>query len=686
MITKIIVKDYVFKKCPYLVSLELEDKTMVELLKNSLNAQRRYVELVENEEDDDSRGPNDEFDLNEALREYPHLRKQVFAEEELIEKNDVEKLIEQYNDFQLISKLSRRYYELMYGEENCRICDVDENGETILDQRKIVRLTKKYLLDKSVKVIFEGQLEIDNLRARFDVLIRNDDDSFDLIEVKGTNTVFEHPKRQGETDRSVDKGIKQKYLYDLLFQYYVYKNAGLDVREIGYMFTNRNFEMSSPAYPIADSDLNDLFIVKTHINLEDNPMSIKDYFDDGRYVGKEPANSIENILDEINHIATLKTIKPEKRYDCRKGPKCPFIEMCFPDASDPNSIFRLTNWNLYGGAWTKTKAFMERKIEYISDIPLTEIADRKKNGKISNCYTQVMYQKNLIDKKYQINMKELKDILLKDYLNDGIKWLVFFDFESFQHCVPLVNNSTPWKQIVSQYSMHILRNDYDLTKHDFESGRGGNTYHYEFIGNHDDDKYINPSLNLYITLKKQLEEVGIDPYAKDYKVIVFNKNFENTRLDEFAKDTKLYNDDKLREFVKNFRNNVVDLLDFFTSGAIYCRDFNGRGSLKVVQPTFAMDKDVLEFYNKILPFDFSESLDYHSGKHHLVYNGAICLDLYKSLLVRSHLNEEHTGIPTKDLLEEALAYCKIDSWGTVIIYDIIKNVYEGNLKLDCEIV
>ena len=27
-----------------------------------------------------------------------------------------------------------------------------------------------------------------------------------------------------------------------------------------------------------------------------------------------------------------------------------------------------------------------------------------------------------------------------------------------------------------------------------------------------------------------------------------------------------------------------------------------------------------------------------------------------------------------DLLAEALAYCKIDSWGTVIIYDVIKNV------------
>ena len=546
MITKIIVKDYVLKKCPHLAALELNDNSLVELLKNYLAANKLNPEDEDDEDEDgvEVEGPKDDFDLNEILKEYSHLKEEILDQEKTTEKNEVEKIIEQYNDFQLISKLSRRYYELKYGKENCRICDVDENGETILDQRKIVRLTKKYLLDKSVKVIFEGQLEIDNLRARFDVLIRNeDDDSFDLIEVKGTNTIFEHPKRKNEPIRTIDKEIKDKYLYDLLFQYYVYKKAGLEIRELGYMFTNRDFEISSLSYPIADSDLNNLFVVKTHINLENNPMSIKEYFDNGRYVGKDPSKSIENILDEINYIATLKSVEPEKRYICRKGPKCPFIELCFSEAPTPNSIFRLTNWNLYGGSWTKTKSFMERGIEYISDIPLTEIADRKKNGNISSCRTQVMYQKNLINEKYQINMKELKDILLKDYLNDEIKWLVFFDFESFQHCIPLVKNSNPWKQIVSQYSMHILRNDYDLTKHDFDKGVGGNTTHFEFIGNPDDDKYDNPSLNLYITLKKQLETVGIDPYAKDYRVIVFNKNFENARLDEFAKDTKLYNDD-----------------------------------------------------------------------------------------------------------------------------------------------
>ena len=45
-------------------------------------------------------------------------------------------------------------------------------------------------------------------------------------------------------------------------------------------------------------------------------------------------------------------------------------------------------------------------------------------------------------------------------------------------------------------------------------------------------------------------------------------------------------------------------------------------------------------------------------------------------------NKNEDEPTTEELLDEALAYCKIDSWGTVIIYDIIKNVYFNELKLD----
>ena len=173
--------------------------------------------------------------------------------------------------------------------------------------------------------------------------------------------------------------------------------------------------------------------------------------------------------------------------------------------------------------------------------------------------------------------------------------------------------------------------------------------------------------------------------ANDYRVIVFNKNFEKTRMKEFCKDFYGLADTSLINFVANFNDQVVDLLDFFTSGSIYCRDFNGRGSLKVVQPTLAEDKNVLDFYNKTLPFDLSYSLDYHKGDKCLVYNGGICLDLFKSLLVRAHLNkQDEDDLNTLDLLKEALAYCKIDSWGTVVIFDIVRNIYEGKLELDAK--
>ena len=38
----------------------------------------------------------------------------------------------------------------------------------------ILENTKVSLADENIKVIFEGQIDFENLRARFDVLIKND--------------------------------------------------------------------------------------------------------------------------------------------------------------------------------------------------------------------------------------------------------------------------------------------------------------------------------------------------------------------------------------------------------------------------------------------------------------------------------------------------------------------------------
>ena len=684
MITKTVIKDYVAKRCPYLVSLELEDKSLIALLKKSIDNQKKYQELAEQENDDNDSDDADVFDLYETLKDYPYFKKEIEEYEKTINRNPAEQLIDKYNDNQLISKLSREYFEDLYGKEHCARCDIDLEGNELLDQKEILGYTFRYINDPNIKVIFEGQVEVDGLRARFDILLKNNDDTYELIEVKGTNDVFIHPKK----DKEIDNRIKDKYLYDLLFQYYVYKKAGYQIRELGFMFTNREYELGKLTYPVDRSELHKLFVIKREINLEEQTLSLKHYFDEHLYINiprsKETKPTIEDILDDIDRISKDNEVYPKMKYECRKGPRCELIEMCFKDADSPNSIFRLTNWNLYGGNFRITQKLIDSGITKISDIDPIPFKALKENGHYNSVYTQIEYQKNLIKEKYVISRRLIKEIIERDYLNDDIDYLLFFDFESFQYPIPLVEHSHPWKQIVSQYSMHVVDKNYDLTKHDFAKGVGGGVKHYEHIANPDITKYENPSIELYKTLKRQLEESHIDPYASNYRVIVFNKNFEKTRMSEFVIDFIDLVDSDLVKFVDNFNNNVVDLLDFFTSGSIYCVDFNGRGSLKVVQPTLAADQDVLDFYNKKLPFDLTDSLDYHKGDKCLVYNGGICLDLYKSLIVRSHLNESNIGPSTQDLLNEALAYCKIDSWGTVIIYDIIKSIYLGELKIDAK--
>lgn len=688
MITKLVIKDYVLKRCPYLTKCELSDKSLIELIKNSLLSVKEYKDLLLDEKEmsfDEDDVPDEVLNFVDVIKEHPEFKKELntFLEDKKL--NPVEELINKYTDNQLISKLSRDYISSIYGVKNCYRCDVDEHDNEILDQKVIVSNTQKALKDPNVKVIFEGQVDVDNFRARFDVLIKDDNGKYTLLEVKATNNVCTHPGK----DNSIDSKIKEKYLYDLLFQYYVYSKAKMEFNNIGYITLNKKYQLSSLSYPIDTNELCNFFKQITNLNLEGGSMPIIDYFDNYEYTKtkRSPQTSIDEIISDIVAIDKANPEHPKKQYFCRKGPICPLMKYCFIDSDDSDCLFKLSNWGSYGGAWQRMKYLFDMGICKISDIP-DKFPDEKysynklkKDGDISNARTQIDMQKGIIKDKYAIDFNGLKTVL-SDYLNENVKYLIFFDFESFQHPIPLVRNSTPYKQVVSQYSMHIVERNYDLSKHDFDLGEDGGITHREFIGNPDIDGYENPSINLFKTLKNQLIELHINMDSNDYRVVVFNKNFENTRMEEFIEDFQDICDPLLLKSVGYFKENILDLLDFFTKGTIYSKDFNGKGSLKVVQPMLTSDEKVVEFYKKQnLLFDLQYSLDYHKGDKCLVYNGGICLDLYKSLLIRHHMGEKDIGVPTIQLLEEAKAYCKIDTWSTVIIFDIIKNISEGKLVL-----
>ncbi|MCQ2801445.1 MAG: DUF2779 domain-containing protein [Bacilli bacterium] len=709
MITKSIIKDYVARRCPYLAKASLDDNTLLRLIESYLEfgSKEDLEEAMGDDATDDGDDPNLEktFDIIEIMKDYPYLREDI---EKLIIKHQQENplygLLKKYEDTQVTARLSRRYIELIYGAENCRRCDINDFGVETTNQKYIVEKTKQYLKDPTVKVIFEGQVEHNDLRARFDVLVKEDNGTFTLIEAKGSNSPFTHPGK----DKEIDTGIKMPYLYDLLFQYYIYIKEGLNIARLGYLHLNREFKFSSNDvnYPnLSDEDVNNLFRLSFDLNLKINKeeteiVPIITYFDSDAYQkidkdGNPKITPIEEIIADIRFIGTKFEINPKKHYECCKGGKCPFLLSCFEDADDPNSIFKLSRWGSYGGSWSRSKKLIEAGIEHISDIPTSVVNEYKeeseKDGviKYGNARNQIKFQTEWLGKgfEYVIHMDLMNSILHRDYLNDNIDYLVFFDFESIQNPVPLMRDAHPWQQVVTQYSMHIVGRGYDLTKHDFAKGRGGNCSHYEFIGHPSEDGYTNPEFALFKTLRNQLIDFGIKPMAKNYKVVVFNQNFEKTRMNEFVRFYTSHPDvdADLINFVQNFNDNVVDLLDFFTSGSFYGTKFNGRGSLKVVQPTLCDDEDVQAYYDSInLPFDLRFSLDYHK-EGALVYNGGICLDLFKALLVRNHIDPTDNDPDENDMLGQALAYCKIDSWGTVIIYDVIKHVSDGKIKLKAKI-
>lgn len=707
MITKSIIKDYAHRRCPYLTKASLDDNSLLKLIENFLEFGTKE-DLEEAIEDSDGRDDNDNpnedktLDIVEIMRDYPYLRGDI---EKLIVKHAQENplygLLKKYEDTQVTARLSRRYIELKYGKDVCKRCDVNDFGVESLNQAFIVSRTKEYLADPSVKVLFEGQIEHNNLRARFDVLIKEDDGTLTLIEAKGSNSALKHPKGCPE----IDTGIKEGYLYDLAFQYYIYEKAGLNLSRLGYLYLNKDFTYGDGAnYPdLSDEQVLNLFKVVFALNYK-KPRSkadpieipIKDYLDAEMYVANDKNGDpivfqIEELIFIIDSIRKGTNPEAVRHYHCVKGGKCPFLLSCFEDAEDYNSIFKLTRWIAYGGVWTRSKKLMDQGVMHISEVPTQVVnlynEESQKDDLVAYGCARMQFKfENEWKNKpfnYVVHKKLLDQILYADYDNENVDYLVFFDFESIQNPVPLMKDAHPWQQIVTQYSMHIVKKGYDLTKHDFESGRGGGCSHYEFIGHPSKDKYENPEFDLFRVLKRQLEDFGIDPMAKNYRVVVFNQSFEQTRMNEFV---RLYTSNKntdaeILSFVQNFNDNVVDLLNFFTYGSIYGRDFKGRGSLKVVQPTLCQDPDVLAYYNSInLPFDFANSLDYHK-EGALVYNGGICLDLYKALLVRNHIDPTDNDPDEQEMLNQALAYCKIDSWGTVIIYDILKHVSDGKIKL-----
>jgi hypothetical protein len=149
---------------------------------------------------------------------------------------------------------------------------------------------------------------------------------------------------------------------------------------------------------------------------------------------------------------------------------------------------------------------------------------------------------------------------IREYLKRFSYPLYFFDFESYQPAIPPFDNIAPFKQVVFQYSL------------DYIEYEGGPIHHRDFLAYPGED----PRRALALQMCQDI--------PRDVCIVTYNMSFEQTQIKGLA---ALYPD--LQEHLMNIHDHIVDLEEPFAKRWYFCRQMQGRSSIKLVLPALFPD-------------------------------------------------------------------------------------------------
>ena len=407
------------------------------------------------------------------------------------------------------------------------------------------------------ETIAEASFSQDGLFCSID-LLHKVDDGYEIYEVKATTKV------------------EKEHLIDSAFQKHVLQKRGLKIVKTYILHLNKNYRRKG------ELDLNQLF-TKEQVDLD--PLFLQ---------------TLRDIKDDIKSIKQLLNSKEEPNATLLSRCKeCPFMKYCHRDIPTP-SVLNVNGLHGYD--------YLNEGIITYQDLFMNNVKLNKR-------------QKTQIDA-YLNNKTAIFDEKGVQAFLKSIRYPIYhLDFESYQTPIPLSDDTWPYEQIPTQYSLHIEHED-------------GRLEHKEFLGDSRD-----PRRGIAESLCKNI--------PTDACVIAYNKTFECGRLEELA---DLYSD--LREHLLSISNNVVDLIIPFRNGSYYHKDMGGSNSIKAVLPA-------------LYPND--PELDYHALP--VVHNGGEAMDIYPKMLVAEPDEKER-------IRDGLLKYCCLDTLAMVKILRKIKEQLE----------
>ena len=352
-----------------------------------------------------------------------------------------------------------------------------------VDVKLDVRIEKTMLSLKKPNIITEASFIYDNNFCSVDIL-KNDPDGVEIYEVKSSTQ------------------IKDIYLDDAAYQYFVLSNIGLNVKKVAIVYINNEYIRGN------ELDINQLF------NIEDITE-----------IALEKQNEIRTNIDMINNYMEMysQDNEPLKQIGthCFNPYSCAFWKYCTKDLPTPN-IFDISGM-------FKSKKF-EKYFE--GKISFEDLLNEDINPKYLE---QIDFELN--DRKPKINKEAIKDLL------NSLKYpLYFIDYESCQYAIPEIVGTKPYQQIPFQYSLHVIEKE------------GAPIVHKEFLAEVEDENLIRTFAESMI---KDMPENG--------SVIIYNKTFESTRnkeIGEMYPDLK----DEMERFNNNMVDLMIPFRnrDYYT--------------------------------------------------------------------------------------------------------------------------
>jgi hypothetical protein len=257
--------------------------------------------------------------------------------------------------------------------------------------------TTRQLVAGGTNCIFQATIITPRgLLAMADILVRQDDDSWALYEVKSTNSV------------------KPEHLSDTAFQKIAFEEAGYKISQLIIIHLDKTYVRDGEVKAI---DL----LMQSDVTAE-----------------------VEALLPDLNlriddAVRALAVSDKPKTCSCRlktKSGHCPTFHYLNPDIPE-YSVFHITR---IGNK--QLEVLVDDNIFNVEDVPDDiDLTFRQKN-QIQTAKTQ----QPIIDR---------EEIAKK--LNTLKFPLYFFDYEAISVAVPLFEGTTPFQQVPFQYSLHILR-------------------------------------------------------------------------------------------------------------------------------------------------------------------------------------------------------------------------------------